>query len=121
MGNELSARVPASVAPVDSYIADLPEHKFEQRCISCVLASRNMSIFSLGTTRFLKVARTRHAEGACVVKVFVHRDPPIPLEPYRMQVERTRDVLSSAKYCTPYRQIIVRLSDAKRKRLFLRR
>ena len=52
MGNELSARVPASVAPVDVCIADLPEHKFEQRCVVGVLASVNSGNLQLGHDTF---------------------------------------------------------------------
>ena len=44
-----------------------------------------MSIFSLGSTRFLKVARAKTPEGQLVVKVFVIHDPTLSLKPYEQQ------------------------------------
>ena len=43
--------------------------------------------FSLGSTRFFKVARARSREGLCVVKVFVIHDPSLPLKNYKEQIE----------------------------------
>lgn len=42
--------------------------------------------FSLGSTRFMKVARVEHAEGPYVLKVFLLQDPSFCIEPYRDQV-----------------------------------
>ena len=46
-----------------------------------------VSLSSLGSTRFFKVARARHKEGLAVVKVFVIHDPSLPLKTYRDQLQ----------------------------------
>lgn len=43
------------------------------------------SFGSLGSTRFLKVAQAKTAEGQLVVKVFVIHDPTLSLKPYSQQ------------------------------------
>uniref|UniRef100_A0A914RTP4 Uncharacterized protein n=1 Tax=Parascaris equorum TaxID=6256 RepID=A0A914RTP4_PAREQ len=50
----------------------------------------------MGSTRFMKVARAEHVEGAALVKVFLLHDQSFSIEPYRDQV--------SLQMCT-YRQI----------------
>lgn len=44
---------------------------------------------SLGTARFLKTIRARHAEGLVVVKLFVKPLATFPLDRYRRQLRRT--------------------------------
>lgn len=41
---------------------------------------------SLGSTRFMKVARVDHAEGPSVLKVFILQDPSFSIDLYRDQV-----------------------------------
>ena len=43
--------------------------------------------YSLGSTRFFKVARAKTDEGHAVVKVFVIHDPSLPLASHRDQLE----------------------------------
>ena len=43
--------------------------------------------FSLGSTRFFKVARAKTTEGLAVVKVFVIHDPSLPLSSHRARIE----------------------------------
>ena len=40
--------------------------------------------------------------------MFVHNDPAFPLDPYRRQIEQTRDALrDTASFCRPYEAVIV--------------
>jgi phosphoinositide-3-kinase regulatory subunit 4 len=43
--------------------------------------------FSLGSTRFFKVARAKTKEGLVAVKVFVIHDPSLPLKSHRTFIE----------------------------------
>ena len=43
--------------------------------------------FSLGSTRFFKVAKAKGKEGLGVVKVFVIHDPSLPLTTDKQQLE----------------------------------
>lgn len=64
-------------------------------------------IYSLGSTRFLKVARADSQEGLIVVKVFAIHDPSLPLSPYKERLDDIRTKLSSAFNCLPFQKIIV--------------
>lgn len=66
-----------------------------------------MKFFSLGSTRFFKVARADSQEGLVVVKVFVIHDPSLPLVTYRDQLEEIRKRLSNAVNCIPFQKIIL--------------
>lgn len=63
--------------------------------------------FSLGSTRFLKVARAESQEGYVVVKVFAIHDPSLPLSPYKERLEDIRIKLSSAVNCLPFQKIVL--------------
>lgn len=96
-----------------------------------------MSIrFSLGSTRFMKVARVDHAEGPSVLKVFILQDPSFSIDLYRdqvltsffsflckyviffptfefsyLQVIQIRDLLCNAYNCCPFRRVYVSNND----------
>ncbi|CAG9829186.1 unnamed protein product [Diabrotica balteata] len=92
MGNQLVGIAPSQIFPVERYLTDIPNLKFDT---------------SLGSTRFLKVARAESQEGLIVVKVFVIHDPSLPLSPYKDHLEDVRKKLSSAVNCIPYQKIIL--------------
>lgn len=64
--------------------------------------------FSLGSTRFFKVARAKSQEGLVVVKVFAIHDPTLPLTTYKDRVEEIRLKLGPAINCLPFQKAIVR-------------
>lgn len=64
-------------------------------------------MFSLGSTRFLKVARADSQEGHIVVKVFAIHDPSLPLIPYKDRLEEIRTRLQSAVNCLPFQKIVL--------------
>ncbi|CAH1115369.1 unnamed protein product [Psylliodes chrysocephalus] len=92
MGNQLVGIAPSQIFPVERYLTDIPNLKFDT---------------SLGSTRFLKVARADSQEGLIVVKVFAIHDPSLPLLPYKDHLEDVRKKLSSAVNCIPYQKIIL--------------
>lgn len=63
--------------------------------------------YSLGSTRFLKVARAESQEGYVVVKVFAIHDPSLPLSPYKERLEEIRNKLSAAVNCLPFQKIVL--------------
>lgn len=67
----------------------------------------NFNVYSLGSTRFLKVARAESQEGLVVVKVFVIHDPSLPLSSYKDHLEDVRKKLSTAVNCIPFQKIIL--------------
>lgn len=67
--------------------------------------------YSLGSTRFFKVARAESNEGLIVVKVFVLHDLSILLQPYQQRVEEIRVKLDSAFNCLPFRKAIVSITS----------
>lgn len=67
-----------------------------------------MLLFSLGSTRFLKVARARTQEGLIVVKVFAIHDPTLPLAAHKEKIEEIRNKLASAVNCLPFQRTLVR-------------
>lgn len=64
-------------------------------------------VFSLGSTRFFKVARAKSQEGLVVVKVFAIQDPSLPLGVHRERLEYIRTQLASSFNCLPFQRIIV--------------
>lgn len=92
MGNQLVGIAPSQIYPVEHYLTDLPELKFDT---------------SLGSTRFFKVARAESQEGLIVVKVFAIHDPTLPLQPYKECLDDIRIKLSSAVNCSPFQKIVV--------------
>ncbi|XP_017771764.1 PREDICTED: phosphoinositide 3-kinase regulatory subunit 4 [Nicrophorus vespilloides] len=91
MGNQLVGIAPSQIFPVEHYLTELTDYKYD---------------ISLGSTRFLKVARAESQEGLTVVKVFAIHDPSLPLAPYQSQLERIRKKLASSLNCLPFQKII---------------
>ncbi|KAJ3642279.1 hypothetical protein Zmor_025079 [Zophobas morio] len=92
MGNQLVGIAPSQIFPVERYLTDHPELKFD---------------IGLGSTRFFKVARAESQEGLVVVKVFAIHDPSLPLSSYKDQLDEIRKKLSSAVNCIPFQKIIL--------------
>ncbi|CAJ0607230.1 unnamed protein product [Cylicocyclus nassatus] len=92
MGNAHSSSSTSDVLPVEYYLNDL----------AC-----GEPIESLGSTRFMKVARGRNSEGACVWKVFLTQEDSSVLEPYRKEIFRIRDALVNAPNCCTVKRIYV--------------
>uniref|UniRef100_A0A915PPG6 non-specific serine/threonine protein kinase n=1 Tax=Setaria digitata TaxID=48799 RepID=A0A915PPG6_9BILA len=92
MGNVLSAQIPNHILTVEAYLSDIPDVEY---------------IESLGSTRFMKVARVDHTEGPSVLKVFLLQDPSFSIDPYRDQVIQIRDLLCNAYNCCPFRRVYV--------------
>ncbi|VDO37682.1 unnamed protein product, partial [Onchocerca flexuosa] len=70
MGNVLSAQIPSQILTVEAYLSDISDVEY---------------VASLGSTRFMKIARVDHAEGPSVLKVFLLQDPSFSIDPYRDQ------------------------------------
>lgn len=92
MGNQLVGISPSQIFPVEHYLTDLPEYQFDA---------------SLGSTRFLKVARARSREGFVVVKVFAIHDPSLPLKSYKDQLEEIKNKLSAAHNQLPFQKFML--------------
>lgn len=92
MGNQLVGVAPSQIFPVDHYLSDHPELSFDQ---------------SLGSTRFLKVARASSREGLVVVKVFAVQDPSLPLAEHKDKILRIKDQLASAFNCLPFQRVVL--------------
>ncbi|XP_060527972.1 phosphoinositide 3-kinase regulatory subunit 4 [Cylas formicarius] len=92
MGNQLVGIAPSQIFPVEWYLKDHPELKFDS---------------SLGSTRFLKVAKAESQEGLVVVKIFAIHDPSLPLQSYKDHLEDIRKKLSASVNCTPYQKFIL--------------
>ncbi|KHJ92336.1 hypothetical protein OESDEN_07777 [Oesophagostomum dentatum] len=90
MGNAHSSSSSSDVLPVEYYLNDL----------AC-----GEPIESLGSTRFMKVARGRNSEGACVWKVFLTQEDGGVYEPYRKEIFRIRDALVNAPNCCTVKRI----------------
>lgn len=57
----------------------------------------------------MKVASVLHAEGPCVIKVFVLHDPTLSLEPHRLQILALANALKpETVHCVPFERVIVR-------------
>ncbi|EEB17192.1 Phosphoinositide 3-kinase regulatory subunit, putative [Pediculus humanus corporis] len=92
MGNQLVGIAPSQIFPVEHYLTDHSNLKFD---------------VNLGSTRFFKVARAKSQEGLVVVKVFVIHDPSLPLTTYRNGIEDIRTKLASAVNCLPFQKTIL--------------
>ncbi|KAK6030870.1 HEAT repeat protein [Ostertagia ostertagi] len=90
MGNVHSSSSSSDVLPVEYYLNDL----------AC-----GEPIESLGSTRFMKVARGRNSEGTCVWKVFLTQEDSSVYEPYRKELFRIRDALVNAPNCCTVKRI----------------
>ncbi|XP_053618179.1 phosphoinositide 3-kinase regulatory subunit 4 [Plodia interpunctella] len=92
MGNQLVGVAPSQIYPVEHYLSDHVDLKFDQ---------------SLGSTRFLKVARARSQEGLVVVKVFAVHDPSLPLAEHKERILKIKEQLASAFNCLPFQRVIL--------------
>ncbi|XP_060807127.1 phosphoinositide 3-kinase regulatory subunit 4 [Amyelois transitella] len=92
MGNQLAGVAPSQIYPVEHYLSDHVDLHFDQ---------------SLGSTRFLKVARARSQEGLVVVKVFAVHDPSLPLAEHREKILKIKEQLASAFNCLPFQRVIL--------------
>lgn len=63
--------------------------------------------FSLGSTRFFKVARAHSEEGLIVVKVFTIQDPTLPLQTHKIHLEDIRSKLGTVFNCIPFQHIVI--------------
>ncbi|KFB38855.1 AGAP000602-PA-like protein [Anopheles sinensis] len=93
MGNQLVALAPSQIFPVEHYLTGTFEFdlKFEK---------------SMGSTRFMKVAKVKVDEGPAVVKVFVRHDPSLPLEQHLERIEYIRKHLANAVNCLPFQKVL---------------
>ncbi|KAJ8665411.1 hypothetical protein QAD02_007073 [Eretmocerus hayati] len=92
MGNQLVGIAPSQIFPVEHYLTDHNDLRFDK---------------SLGSTRFFKVARARSQEGLIVVKVFVIHDPTLPLSTHKDKLEEIKAKLASAVNCLPFQRMIL--------------
>lgn len=92
MGNQLVGVAPSQIYPVEHYLSDHVDLTFDQ---------------SLGSTRFLKVARARSREGLVVVKVFAVHDPSLPLTEHKERILKIKEQLVSAFNCLPFQRVIL--------------
>uniref|UniRef100_H2Z3A5 non-specific serine/threonine protein kinase n=1 Tax=Ciona savignyi TaxID=51511 RepID=H2Z3A5_CIOSA len=91
MGNQLVATAPSQILSVESFLADASEFTFYK---------------SLGSTRFMKVARARYQDGYAVVKVFVIPDGSLNLATIA-EVESIMLKLKHASNCLPFQRTII--------------
>jgi phosphoinositide-3-kinase regulatory subunit 4 len=81
MGNQLTTL--GQIYPVEYYLVDY--------CNDMTIDQ------SLGSTRFMKVARVRHRDlGYCVAKVYAINDPSIPIQEHKLRIEQIRDSVRSS-------------------------
>ncbi|XP_048484293.1 phosphoinositide 3-kinase regulatory subunit 4 [Plutella xylostella] len=92
MGNQLVGIAPSQIYPVEHYLSDHVDLSFDQ---------------SMGSTRFLKVARARSREGLVVVKVFAVHDPSLPLAEHKERILKIKEQLASAFNCLPFQRVIL--------------
>ena len=91
MGNQLTAIAPSQILPVEQFLSECPDWKFE---------------LSLGSTRFFKVAKVRTSEGPMIVKVFVVHDLGTVLKGYKAQIEKMKSSLNWVLNCSPFHSIV---------------
>ncbi|XP_053678461.1 phosphoinositide 3-kinase regulatory subunit 4 [Anopheles nili] len=93
MGNQLVALAPSQIFPVEHYLTGSFEFElqFEK---------------SMGSTRFMKVAKVKVDEGPAVVKVFVRHDPSLPLEQHLERIEYIKKHLANAVNCLSFQKVL---------------
>lgn len=90
MGNQLVGAAPAQIFPVEHYMSDIADLNFDT---------------SLGSTRFLKVARARHHQaGLVVVKVFTIQDAGLALKKDRDKLVEIKRTLETCVNCLPFQR-----------------
>ncbi len=92
MGNQLAGAAPSQIFPVEHYLTDLPDLQFEA---------------SLGSTRFMKVARARCEAGQVTAKVFTIQDPSLNLRVHRDRLVEVKRLLEGCLNCLPFQKIYV--------------
>lgn len=90
MGTQLSAMAPASVHPVDFYLADVDGLTYDS---------------SLGSTRFFKVAKVRVSKSLAVAKVFVIHDPSLPVKKYQDCLTKLKNDLKGNPNALPFSHV----------------
>ncbi|XP_055523812.1 phosphoinositide 3-kinase regulatory subunit 4 [Wyeomyia smithii] len=93
MGNQLVGVAPSQIFPVEHYLTGSFESDLQYES-------------SMGSTRFLKVARAKTDEGLVVVKVFVKHDPSLPLEQHVDKIEYIKKNLAHAANCLPFQRVL---------------
>uniref|UniRef100_A0A8D8G8I8 non-specific serine/threonine protein kinase n=1 Tax=Culex pipiens TaxID=7175 RepID=A0A8D8G8I8_CULPI len=93
MGNQLVGVAPSQIFPVEHYLTGSFESDLQYES-------------SMGSTRFLKVARAKSDEGLVVVKVFVKHDPSLPLEQHLDKIEYIKKNLANAVNCLPFQRVL---------------
>lgn len=124
MGNQLVSVVPSEILPVEHYLTDNHGLYFDIRQVYFVKYNAShyeicfnslsgyslmflIPFYSLGSTRFFKVARAKSQEGLVVVKVFAIQDPTLPLGVHRERLDYIRTHLASAFNCLPFQKVVV--------------
>lgn len=111
MGNTLVGIAPSQIFPVEHYLTDQEKIHFDTRYTTINSEILNICLIhifvSLGSTRFLKVARAQSPEGPIVVKVFAIHDPTLPLSPYKDRLDEIRQLLAAAVNCLPFQHVVV--------------
>uniref|UniRef100_A0A0N4ZFB3 non-specific serine/threonine protein kinase n=1 Tax=Parastrongyloides trichosuri TaxID=131310 RepID=A0A0N4ZFB3_PARTI len=87
MGSIISAPIPDEIYPVESYVSTNP---------------RKDNVHSLGSTRFMKVARVDKYKQPKVVKVFIINDQKLDLHPFESDVVEIKSKLEGAPNCLPF-------------------
>uniref|UniRef100_A0A0K0FXZ9 non-specific serine/threonine protein kinase n=1 Tax=Strongyloides venezuelensis TaxID=75913 RepID=A0A0K0FXZ9_STRVS len=87
MGSIISAPIPDEIYPVESYVSNNP---------------RKDNVHSLGSTRFMKVARVDKHKQPKVIKVFVINDQKFNLQPFEKEVIEIKNKLEGAPNCLPF-------------------
>uniref|UniRef100_A0AC35U476 Non-specific serine/threonine protein kinase n=1 Tax=Rhabditophanes sp. KR3021 TaxID=114890 RepID=A0AC35U476_9BILA len=87
MGSVISAPQPTQVIPVETYLAE---------------EVGKGHIYSLGSTRFMKVARADYNKVPRVVKIFTIADNKLNLDSFRSQILNIRQKLQGASNCLPF-------------------
>ena len=96
MGNQLVGAAPAQIFPVEHYMSDIADLEFDA---------------SLGSTRFLKVAKAKlDHSGLVVVKVFTIQDAGLNLKKDRDRLMEIKKVLEGCVNCLPFHQAFVSFS-----------
>ena len=88
MGNLPTTILPSLILPVEHYVSELSEVE--------------RPLKNLGSTRFFKVVRGRHAEGPVVVKVLVKHDPNLVLKQHQDQLSSILEQLGSVPNVLPF-------------------
>ncbi|PAV76065.1 hypothetical protein WR25_02868 [Diploscapter pachys] len=94
--NSLFTTNPSEILPVDVYLAELTVDNVE----------------SLGSTRFMKVARARGIDGYSLYKVFVFRSDQTNVDPYPKLLIKIRNSLHNAPNCCSVRKVFVHPKNA---------